>query len=122
MTSVDIWSYRTESGVADETTDIAGFGVEATDGSIGKVDEATYEAGSSYLVVDTGKWIFGKKVMLPAGVISRVDRDDEKVYVNRTKDQIKDAPEFDDDAYRDDDYRERVGGYYGPGGAGYTAW
>jgi len=34
--------------------------------------------------VDTGPWIFGKKVMLPAGVISRVDHDDEQVFVNRT--------------------------------------
>jgi hypothetical protein len=122
MSTVDIWSYRAESGFEGETSDIAGYKVEATDGSIGKVDEATYEAGSSYIVVDTGPWIFGKKVMLPAGVIRTVDPDDEKVYVNRTKDQIKDAPEFDQNAYRDDDYRDRVGGYYGPGGSGYTPW
>ena len=38
--------------------------MEATDGSIGKVDEATSEGGSSYIVVDTGPWIFGKKVQL----------------------------------------------------------
>jgi hypothetical protein len=122
MSTVDIWTYSEESGFAGGTSDIVGYKVEATDGSIGKVDDATYDAGSSYMVVDTGPWILGKKVMLPAGVVSRVDHDDEKVYVNRTKDQIKNAPEFDEDAYRDDDYRERVGGYYGPGGAGYTAW
>jgi hypothetical protein len=122
MSTVDIWSYRAESGFGGETRDIAGYKVEATDGSIGKVDEATYDAGSSYIVVDTGPWIFGKKVMLPAGVVSSVDPDEEKVYVNRTKDQIKDAPEFDEGEYRGDDYRDRVGGYYGPGGPGYTAW
>ena len=33
--------------------------------------------------------------MLPAGVIERVDEDDEKVWVNRTKEQIKDSPEYD---------------------------
>ncbi|MBD0291736.1 MAG: PRC-barrel domain containing protein, partial [Thermoleophilia bacterium] len=47
-------------------TDVVGFSVEATDGGIGKVDEATYDVGQSYLVVDTGPWIFGKKVLLPA--------------------------------------------------------
>ena len=47
-------------------------------------------------MVDTGPWIFGKKVMLPAGVLKTVDHVNEKVFVNRTKDEIKNAPEFDD--------------------------
>jgi hypothetical protein len=122
MQGADIWIFRAESGFGTETRDVAGYKVEATDGSIGKVDEATYDTGSSYIVVDTGPWIFGKKVLLPAGVISRIDRDDEKVYVNRTKDQIKGAPEFDQASYREDDYRNRVGSYYGPGGTGYAPW
>jgi hypothetical protein len=46
-------------------------------------------------------------------VIDRVDFDDEKVYVDRTKDEIKDAPEFDEDSYTSDDYRSSVGTYYG---------
>jgi len=121
MSTPDIWSYRRESGFGTDTNDIVGYDVEATDGSIGKVDEATYEAGSSYMVVDTGKWIFGKKVLLPAGVVARVDPDDERIYVSRTKDQIKNAPEFDEDAYREDEYRDRVGGYYGRVGAGFTS-
>ena len=122
MQGADIWIFRAESGFGTETRDVAGYKVEATDGSIGKVDEATYDTGSSYIVVDTGPWIFGKKVLLPAGVVSRIDHDDEKVYVNRTKDQIKGAPEFDQASYREDDYRNRVGSYYGPGGTGYSPW
>ena len=51
-----------------------------------------------------------------------MDHEDEKVYVNRTKDQIKDAPEFDEDRYRDDAYRGELGSYYGTGGAGYREW
>jgi hypothetical protein len=46
-------------------------------------------------VVDTGPWIFGKKVLLPAGTINRVDADGGKLYVDLTKEQIKDSPEFD---------------------------
>jgi hypothetical protein len=78
------------------------------------------EAGGSFVVVDTGPWIFGKKVLLPAGVIRDVDPDTETVFVNRTKDQIKNAPEFDEKRYRDQDYRTEVGSYYDRGGAGYT--
>ena len=65
----DLWTYEI---TLPETPDLTRFEVEATDGSIGHVDEATYDVGASYLVVDTGPWIFGKKVLLPASVIRRV--------------------------------------------------
>ena len=116
MTAADLWTHR---DTTTATTDINGYDVEAIDGSIGKIDEATNEVGGSYIVVDTGPWIFGKKVLLPAGVIDRIDTADEKAYVNRTKDEIKNAPEFDESRYRETDYRDEVGTYYGPGGAGY---
>ena len=118
----DVWTYRESLGSSVASTDITGFEVEAIDGSIGKIDEATYEVGSSYIVVDTGPWIFGKKVMLPAGVIRGIDTDDERVFVNRTKDEIKSAPEFDDALLNDDTYYSSVGSYYGPGGQGYRSW
>ena len=112
----EIWTYRAMPGIDIENVDLTGFKVEATDGSIGKVDEATYETDSSYLVVDTGPWILGRKVMLPAGVIDRIDPDDEKLYVDLTKDEIKESPEFDPDIHRDDsEYRGRLGEYYGRG-------
>ena len=44
---------------------------------------------------------------------------DEKVYVNRTKDEIKNAPEFDESRYQDVAYRDEIGTYYGAGGPGY---
>jgi FKBP-type peptidyl-prolyl cis-trans isomerase 2 len=111
MTAPDLWTYRDQFS-ADEI-DLVGYKVEATDGSIGKVDDATYEVGGSYVVVDTGPWIFGKRVLLPAGVIESVDQAEEKVYVSLTKDEIKNAPEFDDTRYRDEAYRDELTGYYG---------
>jgi hypothetical protein len=117
MTVAEIWTLNIET---TPTVDLTGFKVEALDGSIGKVDEATHEAGDSFIVVDTGPWIFGKKTMLPAGVIRDVDLDTETVLVNRMKDQIKNAPEFDEKRYRDQNYRSKVGSYYDRGGAGYT--
>ena len=110
MATVDMWTYKTTP-----TMDLSGFKVEATDGDIGKVDESTNETSGSFIVVDTGPWIFGKKVMLPAGVISDIDPDAETIFVARTKDEIKNAPEFDEDRYRDQAYRDELGGYYGRG-------
>jgi hypothetical protein len=112
----DLWVYS-GSGWGSGT-DITGYKVEAMDGSIGKIDRATYETDASYVVVDTGPWIFGKKVVLPAGVIDHIDARDETVYIHRTKDEIKNAPEFGDSRF-DKAYREKLGTYYGPGGRGY---
>jgi hypothetical protein len=115
----DPWRYRDEVGVSGAS--LTGYKVEAADGGIGKVDEASHEVGAQCLVVDTGPWIFGKKVLLPAGTVNHIDHEEQKVYVDRTKDQIKSAPEFDSDMYTDPMYRDKVGGYYGesyqtPGG------
>ncbi|MEV6048274.1 PRC-barrel domain-containing protein [Streptomyces xanthochromogenes] len=108
-----VWSYRPTAG-QPAGADLTGYKVEATDGSIGKVDKHSAEAGDAYLVVDTGVWIFGKEVLLPASTVVRVDRDAQKVFVDRTKDQIKDAPEFHRDKHLGDAaYREELGAYYG---------
>ncbi|TDW95407.1 hypothetical protein EV137_2747 [Kribbella pratensis] len=114
MSMFDPWNYRKDSGYS-EGTDITGYKIAAVDGDIGKVDEATYDVGAASIVVDTGPWILGRKVLLPAGVVQRVDTEDEKVYVDRTKDQIKDSPEYDPSTGDHDDreYRERLGNYYG---------
>ncbi|MGY0236181.1 PRC-barrel domain containing protein [Longispora urticae] len=109
----DAWNYGKDSGYTPGLANLTGYHVEATDGSIGKIDEATHEVGGSYVVVDTGPWIFGSKVLLPAGVIQRVDTGQEKVYVSRTKDQIKDAPGYDANTRDTDTYRNDLGGYYG---------
>ena len=116
MATADIWMYRETRWTQ---SDLTGFSVEAIDGSIGKIDEASNDVGAGFIVVDTGPWIFGNKVMLPAGVVKDVDLDAETVFVNRTKDQIKNAPKFDESTYRDETYRSELGTYYGPGGIGY---
>jgi hypothetical protein len=108
-TGTDIYTYRDQTIAG---LDLIGYSVEATDGGIGKIDDATNEVGSSYVVVDTGPWIFGKHVLLPAGIIDRVDTDAETVYVNLTKEEIKNSPEWDDERGVDETYRSEVGSYY----------
>jgi hypothetical protein len=120
MSTLDIWTYRSETYMQ---RDLSGKSVEALDGSIGKIDEATDDVGASYIVVNTGPWLFGKKVLLPAGVIAHVDFDTETVFVNRTKDQITNAPEYDevkmsDDAFRKQ-YKSQLTVYYGSQGRGF---
>ena len=111
--NTQLWVYRQNDWASTETP-ITGYSVEATDGSIGKIDEATYEVGSSYIVVDTGPWIFGKKVMLPAGILTQVDHTDRVAHVSASKDEIKNSPQFDETTYRDQEYRGSLNTYYEP--------
>ena len=61
MSAADMWGYPDDDAV---NRDLTGWSIEAEDGGIGKVARANNEAGASWLIVDTGPWIFGKKVML----------------------------------------------------------
>jgi hypothetical protein len=110
---MDMWTYRESMPATTDT--LTRFAVEATDGSIGHVDAASDEMGAGFIVVDTGPWIFGRKVVIPAGAISRVDLDNELVMLDLTKQQIKDSPDFDPDiGWDDSEYRGRLGEYYEP--------
>jgi hypothetical protein len=108
---IDIWVLR-EPRWAD--IDVTGYQVEALDGSIGKVDEATYDVRANRIVVDTGPWIFGRRVILPAGTIERIDPEAETVYVDRTRDEIREAPHYDEENLDEEErHRKALSDYYG---------
>ncbi|MFF0288782.1 PRC-barrel domain containing protein [Streptomyces sp. NPDC005262] len=111
----NMWNYKSTAGRATGP-DLTGYKVEAADGSIGKVDKHSDEVDAAYLVVDTGVWIFGREVLLPASTVVSIDPDEQKIFVDRTKQQIKDAPEFDREKHLGDPgYHDQLGTYYGAG-------
>ena len=101
------WEYRPDAGFA-EGTDLIGYTVVAVDGDVGHV-EATYDSRPAYLEVKAGSFFGGREVMLPAGLVERIGSAEKKVYIDRTRDQIKDAPRYDQAPA---DYWERLGSYY----------
>ena len=62
-----------------------------------------------YFVIDTGFWIFGKKVLLPVGRCS-VNAEARRIYATgmATKEQAEKLPEYDESITVDHDYEERV--------------
>ncbi|MER7948820.1 PRC-barrel domain containing protein [Streptomyces sp. NPDC096079] len=118
-----LWAYSTESGHL-AGTDLTGWRVEASDGHIGKVDKHSDEVDDAYLVVDTGVWIFGKEVLIPASAVTLIDLAGNVVHLALSKEQVKDAPEFVSDKHLADvQYREEISHYYQahgpfPGGTG----
>ncbi|MEB3308904.1 MAG: DUF2382 domain-containing protein [Snowella sp.] len=67
-----------------------------------------------YIVIDTGWWIFGKKVLLPTGYC-RIDYANHHLYASGlTKEQVEDLPNYDDQTRVDYEYEERVRSTYRP--------
>ena len=92
--TAELWAFRSDLGIRD--ADLRGMSVEARDGSIGKVEDVVDRvAGGAFLLVDTGPWIFGRTVKLPASVVDAVDHERGVVLVELTKDEIRDAPAYD---------------------------
>lgn len=82
-----------------------------TDDKVGSVYDALVDESGyiRYIVLDTGFWVFGKKVLLPVGR-ARLDYDNKRLYALglTSKDQIEALPAYDDDMVIDYDYEERV--------------
>ena len=111
-----MWNYR-QTEAAD--VDVTGFGVEAIDGSIGKVDAATYdtrlEARSSSTRAPGSS---ARRSCCPQAC--RPDRLRRREGLRPpNEDEIKNAPEYDDTSSADLAYRDRLASYYDPEGAGY---
>lgn len=111
MGQEQLWTLREQFG----RIDVSGFRVEAVDGRVGKVEQSTLETGSSHLIIDTGLPLLGKKLLLPSGLVSGIDRDEKIVRVACTEDELKNAPAFDPERQNDPVYRDQVAAYYAAG-------
>jgi sporulation protein YlmC with PRC-barrel domain len=92
------------------------YAIEASDGQIGSVsdflfDDATWQV--RWLVVDTGNWLSGRKVLLPPSVLARLDAKEEVFAVKLTMQQVKDSPEIDTDRPVSRQMETSVYDYYG---------
>ena len=85
------------------------------DDKVGSVEDGLFDSSTGqfrYLIVDTGVWIFGKKVLLPIGR-TRFDNSQQRVYVDGlTKEQVKNLPEYNGTSDVDYNYEESVRGIY----------
>lgn len=74
------------------------FSIKATDGEIGKVkdfyfDDQTWKL--RYLVVETGNWLLGRKVLISTAALHAPEWDSHTFPVDLTKDQVKHSPDID---------------------------
>ncbi len=88
------------------TREVKGYRIHASDGEIGHVadflmDDETWSI--RYLVVDTGGWLPGKQVLIAPLWAREVSWDEQAVTVDLTRDQVKEAPEYDPQRLRRED-------------------
>ncbi len=100
-----------------DNQDIIGYGLYSGGEKVGSVDDLLVddEGKFRYLVINTGAWIFGKKVLLPIGR-TQIDYGNRHVNVNNlTRDQVENLPAY-DGTMVDQGYEERVRDVYRPTG------
>ncbi len=91
---------------------------------VGTVDDGLFDSATGqfrYLIVDTGIWIFGKKILLPIGR-ARFDNSQQRVYVSGlTKEQVENLPKYEGAGSVDYGYEENVRGVYRENAASQSA-
>jgi uncharacterized protein YrrD len=97
------------------THDASGHHIQATDGEIGHVedfviDDETWEV--RYLVIGTRNWWPGKRVLISPEWIERVSWREKAVFVNLSREAIKQSPEYTEDALLTRDYETKLHGHY----------
>lgn len=76
--------------------DLVGFPIHASDGDIGQVEDLVVDETTwtiTGIVVDTRKWLPGRKVVVPCSAVHGIDWKEHRVNVNLTRDQLEHAQE-----------------------------
>jgi uncharacterized protein YrrD len=92
-----------------------GFTIHATDGEIGKVKEFYFDDSTwtiRYLIVETGSWLFNRKILLSPHSLLTPDWENHTFPVNLTIEQIKGSPEIDTDKPISRQHEMDLYGYY----------
>src|SRR5271170_658996 len=98
------------------TSAINGYAIAASDGGLGTVSDFLFDDSSwliRWLVVDTGKWLSGRKVLLPPLVLEHLDPKGQQFSVKLTMQQVKDSPDIDTERPVSRQMETHIHDYYG---------
>jgi hypothetical protein len=119
----EAWN-ETPGGRSDETGDVhlrsanevRGYHIQGSDEPIGHVDDFVVDDETwqiRYLVVDTSNWWLGKKVLVAPRWTSRISWEERNVYVELSREAIKNSPEWNAEAAVNREYEKLLHDYYG---------
>lgn len=96
--------------------DLHGHTLLATDGEIGTAEDVYFDDETwvaRYLVADTGGWLAGRRVLIPAVALGAADWRAGRLAVALTRDQIRDSPDIDTDKPISRQHEAAYHQYYG---------
>jgi uncharacterized protein YrrD len=96
--------------------DLQSFAIGATDGDIGKLVDVYFDDEHwtiRYLVIDTGEWLPGRKVLISPFAVRSTDWARARIEVNLTRQQVKSSPDIDTDKPVSRQHEAAYFGYYG---------
>ncbi len=100
----------------NEAKTLTGYTLHGIDGEIGKVKEFYFDDRHwtiRYLVADTGNWLTGRQVLISPHALGSVNREEQQITVNLTKDQIEDSPSLNSDKPVSRQFEDDYHAYYG---------
>jgi uncharacterized protein YrrD len=98
------------------THNVDGYSIHAEDGNVGDVEDFIFDDISwriDFMVVDTGNWFPGKKVLISPGLIKEIDWSTSEVIVKASIAKIKNSPEYSADQLLTEGYAKELHDYYG---------
>ena len=106
------------------TDEVSSYHVQALDGEVGHVgdfiiDDETWAV--RYLIINTGNWWPGKKVLVSPLWIERVSWSESKVFFNLSRSIIKESPQYTEDSLITRDYEIGLHRHYNRKGTGFTS-
>lgn len=97
-------------------SEVHGYDIAGTDDSVGQVEDFIVDDASwalRYVVVDTSKWWFGKKVLIAPEWVKRVSWDSKTMHLVMTRRQIENSPIWDPKQPINSAYETQLYDYYG---------
>ena len=97
------------------THEVSSYYIQAPDGEIGHVEDFIIDDETwaiRYLIINTRNWWPGKKVLISTQWIERVSWSESKVFVNLTRETIKQSPEYTEESLLTRDYETGLHRHY----------
>jgi hypothetical protein len=98
------------------TEEVTGYHIQAKDGEVGHVEDFFVDEDNwciRYMVVSTRNWLPGRRVLVSPDWIEKVTWGEAKVYVDLTREQVKDSPEYDPASEPSRSYEAELYSHYG---------
>jgi len=95
-------------------SEVRGYRIHATGGEIGEVADIIVDEhwGIRFLIVDTGSWFPGKKVLLSTAWIKQISWADSWVEVDVSVEAVKNSPRYDPDELIAENYEKDLFRHY----------